>query len=99
MPRARTRWTCCCGARRSWTCTRAGLAYERWMPTRDDARLKEITAYNEEDCRATLALRDWLLDQRPREGAWTGRPAPHEIDDTQQARDAEREALRQALVT
>src|SRR5207249_12173636 len=41
--------------------TRAVLAYERWMDTRDDALLTSIVAYNEEDCRATLALRDWLV--------------------------------------
>ena len=28
----------------------------------DAARLASIAAYNEEDCRATLALRDWLVD-------------------------------------
>ena len=38
--------------------TRAVLAYEEWMDTRAAARLEEIAAYNEEDCRATLALRD-----------------------------------------
>ena len=36
--------------------TRAVLAYEAWMTTRAAARLDEIAAYNEEDCRATLAL-------------------------------------------
>src|SRR3970282_2587751 len=45
--------------------TRAVLAYERWMDTRDAALLAEIAAYNDEDCRATLALRDWLLAHPP----------------------------------
>ena len=45
--------------------TRAVLAYEQWMHTRAEARLGEIAAYNEEDCRATLSLRDWLLEHRP----------------------------------
>ena len=40
--------------------TLAVLQYERWMEARDGARLDAIAAYNEEDCRATLALRDWL---------------------------------------
>src|SRR5256884_3767553 len=39
------------------TGTRAVLAYERWIETRDDTQLARIAAYNEEDCRATLALR------------------------------------------
>src|SRR3989441_1031536 len=49
---------------------RAVLEYEHWMDARDDAMLARIAAYNEEDCRATLALRDWLVRHRP--GArWT----------------------------
>src|SRR5581483_6732769 len=39
--------------------TRAVLAYERWMQSGDEALLTEIAAYNDEDCRSTLALRDW----------------------------------------
>ena len=31
----------------------------------DDAELEAIARYNEEDCRATLALRDWLVSIRP----------------------------------
>lgn len=44
----------------------AVVAFERWLETRDGALLAEIEAYNEEDCRATLALRDWLLTVRPK---------------------------------
>ena len=78
--------------------TRAVLAYEQWIATRQDTWLKEIEAYNDEDCRATLALRDWLVTQRPDGATWAERPATREVDDAQQARDVEREALRQALV-
>ena len=38
------------------------VAYERWLHERDDALLEAIRAYNEEDCRSTRALRDWLVD-------------------------------------
>ncbi|MGH3047642.1 MAG: DEAD/DEAH box helicase, partial [Gaiellaceae bacterium] len=38
--------------------------FEEWMRTRDDAVLAEIAAYNEEDCLATLLLRDWLLERK-----------------------------------
>jgi predicted RecB family nuclease len=58
--------------------TRAVLAYEQWMDTRSGALLGEIAAYNEENCRATLALRDRLVDHRPDDAAWrspTPRPA------------------------
>lgn len=36
------------------------IAYERWLSERDDELLEAIRAYNEEDCRSTLSLRDWL---------------------------------------
>jgi predicted RecB family nuclease len=78
--------------------TRAVLAYEAWMTTRAAARLEEIAAYNEEDCRATLALRDWLVEHRPGGAAWAKPPEERPIDDDRQKADARREALRQALL-
>src|SRR2546427_963009 len=78
--------------------TRAVLAYEEWMATRAAARLEEIAAYNEEDCRATLALRDWLLEHRPDDAAWAESPDGRPIDDDRQKADAQREELRQALL-
>src|SRR6185503_16499447 len=50
-------------------------------------------AYNEEDCRATLALRDWLVQQRPPATPWFELPPPEEAKD-----DPQSEALRRALV-
>jgi uncharacterized protein len=79
--------------------TRAVLAYEAWMTTRAAARLEEIAAYNEEDCRATLALRDWLVEHRPEGAAWAKPPEEKPVDDDRQRADARREALRQALLT
>jgi hypothetical protein len=78
--------------------TRAVLAYEAWMTTRAAAQLDEITAYNEEDCRATLALRDWLVEHRPEGAAWAKPPEEEVVDDDRQKADARREALRQALL-
>jgi uncharacterized protein len=78
--------------------TRAVLTYEQWMETRAPARLDEIAAYNEEDCRATLALRDWLLGHRPSGARWATPPAARPVDDDRQKADARREALRQALL-
>jgi uncharacterized protein len=40
------------------------VEFERWMVERDDAILDELAAYNREDCIATRALRDWLLERR-----------------------------------
>jgi len=78
--------------------TRAVLAYEQWMAGRVPARLDEIAAYNEEDCRATLALRDWLIDHRPESASWAEPPAARPVDEGRQKTDAQREALRQALL-
>ena len=36
------------------------VAYEQWLDDGDHALLEAIRAYNEEDCRSTLSLRDWL---------------------------------------
>ncbi|MBI1736149.1 MAG: TM0106 family RecB-like putative nuclease, partial [Candidatus Rokubacteria bacterium] len=75
--------------------TRAVLEYERWMDDRAESRLEAIRVYNEEDCRATLALRDWLLRQRPASTPWPETAEQKEIDEETLA---EREALRRALV-
>jgi uncharacterized protein len=42
----------------------AVIEFERWLDDRDPARLAGIEAYNQEDCRATLGLRDWLLERK-----------------------------------
>ena len=36
--------------------------YDRWLKTQDRALLDLILSYNEDDCRATRYLKDWLLD-------------------------------------
>src|SRR5207245_876649 len=78
--------------------TRAVLAYEEWMHMKEAGRLEEIAAYNEEDCRATLALRDWLIENRPEGTSWAELPEARPVDDDRQKADAQREALRQALL-
>jgi uncharacterized protein len=44
--------------------------YERWRTTRDEAELEKIRRYNEDDCRSTHLLRDWLLERRPARLLW-----------------------------
>jgi len=57
------------------------LMFEEWMRTRDNAVLAEIAAYNEEDCLATLLLRDWLLARKAEAIATFGPiPAPPPVD-------------------
>ncbi len=48
----------------------AVVEYERWMASGDQAGLDRISAYNEDDVRATRALRDWLVTQRPTGVPW-----------------------------
>jgi predicted RecB family nuclease len=78
--------------------TDAVLAYERWRESGDPAELDAIAAYNDEDCRATLALRDWLVDRRPAGMEWwtPSEAAPPKAQAT--ARRAARQELRARLV-
>ncbi|MCB0978539.1 MAG: ribonuclease H-like domain-containing protein, partial [Acidimicrobiales bacterium] len=52
----------------------AVVAFEEYGSTRDQALLDAIAAYNEDDVRATKALRDWLVDQRAADLAWRAEP-------------------------
>jgi uncharacterized protein len=67
-----------------------------------DAETRDLIAgYNEDDCRATLALRDWLEARRSDLAAKLGedvpRPGPPDVVETRM--DPEVEALLDALVT
>ena len=42
----------------------AVIEFERWLDDGVQARLDAVAAYNEEDCLATLELRDWLVGRR-----------------------------------
>jgi predicted RecB family nuclease len=44
--------------------------YEKWRQEKDDGLLKQIADYNEDDCRSTYLLREWLLSLRPPETPW-----------------------------
>jgi predicted RecB family nuclease len=50
------------------------LFYERWLTSGDPSILAEIEAYNADDCRSTLGLRDWLEDRRAELGSLLGAP-------------------------
>lgn len=55
------------GFRRTATTKRGDdsiLMFESWLATRDHGILEDIRQYNEEDCRSTSALREWLLRER-----------------------------------
>src|SRR5690606_7547609 len=46
------------------------VEYEEFTHTRDEQKLTRIAAYNEDDVRATRALRDWLLEHRAEDLPW-----------------------------
>jgi uncharacterized protein len=48
----------------------AVVEYEEWMTTKRPQLLEDIARYNNEDVRATMALRDWLLERRPADLEW-----------------------------
>ena len=40
------------------------VMFETWLFSGDDAILEDIERYNEDDCRSTFLLRQWLIDRR-----------------------------------
>lgn len=46
------------------------VVYEQWCESHDPALLESIRAYNEDDCRSTWQLREWLLSLRPSGMPW-----------------------------
>ncbi len=48
----------------------AVVEYEKFMVSPDATILERIAAYNEDDVRATSALRDWLVGERPPALPW-----------------------------
>ena len=51
------------------------VLFEKWLEAGDDSLLRDIEAYNEEDCRSTVALHEWLLQRRPPDLPWRPTPA------------------------
>ncbi len=54
--------------KRAGDVTSAGASivyYEKWRRTRDETLLKNIRDYNEDDCRSTHLLREWLAGLKP----------------------------------
>ena len=46
------------------------VVYEQWKETKNDELLKQISNYNEDDCRSTYLLQQWLLKLRPTDTKW-----------------------------
>ena len=71
------------------------VRFEEWLESGDDSLLREIEAYNEEDCRSTVALHEWLLQRRPPDLPWRPTVLP-ELPDEEMPH--ERAVLRDALL-
>jgi predicted RecB family nuclease len=56
------------------------VAFERWWADRDQSMLDDIASYNEDDCRSTEALRDWLEQRRLDGGGDAVYPRPEHSD-------------------
>ena len=78
--------------------TEAIVDYELWREGRDEALLAQIAKYNEEDCRATLGLLDWLHRMRPRVLPWPEPPEPREISEEAAGAIERRQRLRERLL-
>lgn len=50
--------------------------YEKWRQTRDADLLRKIREYNEDDCRSTQLLHQWLLSLKPQASAWADHVLP-----------------------
>lgn len=50
------------------------VMFESWLLSRNPAILEDIERYNEDDCRSTQLLRDWLLERRAEAIALHGVP-------------------------
>jgi len=44
--------------------------YSEWMETQNQQLLDDIESYNEQDCRSTYELHQWLLSIKPEESTW-----------------------------
>ena len=71
------------------------VLFEKWLESGDDSLLRDIEAYNEEDCRSTVALHEWLLQRRPPGLPWRPTVMPEQPEEEM---PHERAVLRDALL-
>jgi len=70
------------------------VIYERWRESRDPELLESIRLYNEDDCRSTWQLRDWLLTLRPVDLSWFSSAALEEVKGKKPARQKSDQTIR-----
>ncbi|HEV8479261.1 MAG TPA: TM0106 family RecB-like putative nuclease [Candidatus Eisenbacteria bacterium] len=74
------------------------VLFDQWLELRDQSLLDEIERYNEEDCRSTFALHEWLLSIRPADTPWRPLPAPATTRGEAQVVAEEKERVQKALL-
>ncbi len=74
------------------------VLFEQWLELDDRELLEGIRAYNEEDCRSTVRLHEWLLGLRPGEVDWRAPPEERELSEEAEEKNAARAALHEALL-
>ena len=74
------------------------VLFEDWLQAGEDALLEGIRAYNEEDCRSTVALHEYVLDLRPPKLPWRLPPEERAKSEEAEERDTARIALHEALL-
>ena len=75
------------------------VMFESWLDDRDDAILEDIRAYNEDDCRSTFRLREWLVALRGEFNAARPEPVPWRPDPVSEpAKDDARDDLEKQLL-
>jgi uncharacterized protein len=74
------------------------VLFEQWLEAGESGILEGIRAYNEEDCRSTVELHEWLLGLRPPDLPWRAPPEERERAEEAEERDAERAALHESLL-
>jgi uncharacterized protein len=74
------------------------VLFEQWVEAQDDSLLEGIRAYNEEDCRSTVALHEWLLKLRSDGLPWQLPPDKRETTEEAEERDATRLELHERLL-
>jgi predicted RecB family nuclease len=75
----------------------AVLEYEYYLASRDEQHLRAIESYNDEDCRSTVAVFDWLRGEAPGGVTWLA-PEDGTAADEEPHEPSEREVLREELV-
>jgi len=74
------------------------VTFETWIETGDESLLTEVERYNEEDCRSTFELHEWLLSIRPSDRPWRAPPDERPPSEEAIERDEERAVLRDRLL-